>query len=72
MLDTLIPSLWRTNRRKRDDHVELSPPTLMDRKRRSSECLLLALGSEGLVEDVDRFLEAIGGQLFAIGPDEVD
>lgn len=51
MLDRLITSLGRANRRKRNGHIKLAPPLLLNLKGRALDRLLHAL-AEGLVQHV--------------------
>ena len=54
---SLLARLRRANGRELDLHVELSPSFLVDGEGRAADGLAHALGSEGVVENVGRFLE---------------
>ncbi len=71
MRQGLLPALLRPHRRQRNLHIELAPSLLADVEGRVLEHLLLPL-AKGVVEQVGGFFVAGGGQLFAVGADEVD
>lgn len=70
--EDLVARLGCADGREGDLHVELAPSLLVNGERRAAEGLAHALGTEGVVEDVGGFLEAVRRQLLAFGAEEED